>query len=127
MMRRMLSVMLLAALAGCGDGGTGVQGGQLQVQLGGQPARAVILRLLGPINGVSAEPGIQIYQENAGVENTIVILVAATGATLPSGTVARITVDDVDALNQYSARVLQGAGPAFNVLGTTALTASISR
>lgn len=127
MMRRVWYGLAVLALAACGGDGTGPQAGQLNVVLNGPPARSVILRILGPITGVTAASGIQMYQEEAATENTLVILVAPQGTNLSGSTVARISVADVNAPGQYEARVLQGAGPTYVVLGSNALSASITR
>lgn len=127
-MRRLTMLAGVIALAACGDGAGPVPGG-LQVQLSGPTTKAVMLRVVGPQNGIAPAGGAQIRVEPDGVDTAIVILVAPSGSNLPSGTVATLAVSDVNALPRYTVTVLQAAAPApaYTMLGAGLVSATVIR
>jgi hypothetical protein len=127
--RRLAAVLAVTLAAGCGDS-TGPTGGELVVTLTStSTVRAVQFRLVGPAEGITAPPGsgFVVYAAATAGDTMAVAIVAATGATLPSGPIARVQVPDVGQVTRYSAAVVQLAGPSYAILSPAGTSLKVGR
>jgi hypothetical protein len=124
----MVRAAVAVLAAACGDA-TGPRSGPLDVRVtGATPARAVVLRVVGPVAAVSAPPGsaVVVVAAAAGTDTTRLAVIAPRGSLL-SGVIARLTVPDVSATDRYGVQVLQAAGTAYALLPTGAVGVSVAR
>lgn len=123
--RRLVLVLPLAvAMLSCKDG-TGSGAGELEVRVTGPVLpRAVLLEVVGAQQGISVPSGsgwqIEVSPRNG--DTVHVLVVAPAGATL-GPVVARVQVENVGAVGQYSATILQASATDYTLIppGTLAV------
>jgi hypothetical protein len=114
---RVLAALALAAAAACKDTNP-PQAGELIVSATSVPgARAVLLRINGPVTDAVAAPGTpyRVFATPAG-DTMRVVLIAPTGTTIATGPLLRITVPDAGRASSYSATALQASSPTYTVV-----------
>jgi len=128
-MRRALLWCAAAALmlAGCGES-SGPTAGDLVVSVNvATPARAVLLRIVGPAAVVSAPSGSALRVLSATVgDTTRAAVIAPAGATLGPGALVRLAVPDTRVASQYSVVAEQASGSS-NQLVTFGGSLSVGR
>lgn len=106
-------------LAACGDESRPVAG-DLAVTASTAPvgARAVLLRIVGPVNSVTAPPGAphRVYATTT-ADTTKVAVIAPIGVTLTAGPLLRISVPDTRRAAAYTVTALQASSASYQLIG----------
>ncbi len=109
----MVALTLAAwAAAACSDKALPVVPGTLAIHsTAASHARAVVLRVTGPVTGVSAPAGAYtVYSDSLAGDTTMIMVVAPAGTTLGVGALAILTVPNVNTPGRYGVTVLQASG-----------------
>ena len=126
--RLIVALPLLAAMLSCKDGtGSGV--GALEVRVAGPVLpRAVLLEFVGAQQGISVPSGsgwqIEVSPQNG--DTVHVLVIAPAGATL-GPVIARVQVENVGAVGQYSATILQASATDYSLIAPSTLVVAVER
>ena len=127
MKRAALLALTLGAALSCGEP-SGPKAGLLKIALttpfSGSDG-AVLLTVTGPapLTSLAAIPGLRVFTDTLGGPSTKVVV---TG-TLVSGVIAEIGVEDVGAVAQYSATIVQVAASTYQLRATAGYAVSVVR
>ncbi len=132
-MRRTLAVLVLAAAAAGGCGGSeGPIAGELSVRLASPRTtdRAILFRVVGRQHGVTAATGstYRVFSDTSAAGDTSwITVVAPAGSGIAAGEIARLAVADVRQAGSYKAAVTDVAASNYAVGDTTGVTLSVVR
>ncbi len=108
---------LAVVLAACSDSpGPGAPGNIAVRSASATAARAVLLKVVGPVTGAATTPSTayKVYSSSHG-DTTLIMVIAAAHKTLGTGSLALIPVVDTRATGRYSVTPVQASDTA-NVL-----------
>lgn len=126
MKRAALLALALGAALSCGEP-SGPKAGLLKISLAtpfSGSDGAVLLTVTGPapLTSLTASPGLRAFTDTLGVSTKVVV----TGVLL-NGVIAEIGVEDVGAVAQYSATLVQAAASTYQLRATAGYSLSVIR